>query len=62
MSKLIILISAILLLLGLDFCITSGLFWVVCWAFGLTFTWKIALGIWVISIFLAAIFKSGRKN
>lgn len=51
----------VLLALGLDFAVISGIYWVVCWAFGFTFTWPIALAIWLITIVLAGIFK-GSKN
>lgn len=50
----------VLLALGLDFAFTSGVYWVVCWAFGFTFTWPIAIAIWLITIVLASIFKSSK--
>lgn len=50
----------LLLALGLDFAIMSGVYWVVCWAFGFTFTWPIAIAIWLITIVLAGIFKSSK--
>jgi hypothetical protein len=36
--------------------------WVVCWAFGFTFSWRIAIGIWVLSMLLSSIFKSNVKS
>lgn len=50
----------LLLALGLDFALMSGVYWVVCWAFGFTFTWPIAIAIWLITIVLAGIFKSSK--
>lgn len=50
-----------LLVLGLDFVIMSGIYWVVCWAFGFTFTWPIAIAIWLITIVLSGIFKSSKN-
>ena len=53
---LVLLIIAIVL--ALDFFICAGLVWVICWAFGLVFTWKIAIGVWVITLLLSGIFKA----
>lgn len=44
--------------LGLDFALAAGLYWVVCWGFGFTFTWPSALAIWLVTLVLAGIFKS----
>lgn len=51
----------VLLALGLDFAVMSGIYWVVCWAFGFTFTWPIALAIWLVTFVLAGIFKSSKN-
>lgn len=48
--------------LAVDFLIISGIYWVICWAFGLTFTWPIALAIWLITCVLAGIVRSGRSK
>lgn len=37
-----------LLSLMVNFFITAGLTWVICWAFELTFSWKLAVGIFAI--------------
>ena len=39
-----------------DFLVTSGLVWLVCFAFGLIFSWKVVIGIWAVVILLQAIF------
>jgi len=44
--------------LGLSFLFTSGLVWLVCWAFSLTFTWKVSFGVWVSIMIAKSIFKS----
>lgn len=52
-------LGIIFILLGLlivDFLFTSGIVWLVCFAFGLAFSWKIALGIWAIVALLHSIF------
>lgn len=44
--KALITILIIAICLAISFFCTAGLVWVVCWAFGLTWSWKIALGVW----------------
>ena len=41
--------------------ITAGLVQIVCWAFGLTFKWRYALGIWAAITLLGGIFKGNSK-
>lgn len=54
-------ILTVLFICALSFLLTSGLVWVVCWAFGFVFTWKIAIGIWVVLLILQSVFKSNSK-
>lgn len=42
----LIIILIIAICLAISFLGTAGLVWVVCWAFGLSWSWKIALGVW----------------
>lgn len=44
----------------LGFGISSAILYGICWAFGLNFTWKLALGVWLVSIILRSIFKSNK--
>lgn len=39
-----------------DFLLTAGIVWLVCFAFGLVFSWKMVLGIWAIIAILHSIF------
>lgn len=50
--------------LSISFLLTSGIFWLICWAFTLTFSWKIAFGVWLITLIIANIFKktSGKNK
>ena len=48
-------------LLALSFLFTSGLVWLVCWAFSLTFTWKLAVGVYAVIALLGGVFKSTSK-
>lgn len=45
------------LLEGISFLFVSGLIWLICWAFSLTFSWKVAFGIWLIWSIILSIFK-----
>lgn len=52
-------ISIFIAICGLSFLITSGIILLICFCFGLAFSWKIALGIWllifIINVFLVRI-------
>ena len=41
--------------------ITAALVQIICWAFGLTFKWRYALGIWAVLVLLSGIFKGNSK-
>lgn len=72
-SEMLQMIGAVILLIivfavveAASFGLVAGVFWLICWAFGLTiFSWKIAFGIWlVLEVVIAigrAIFKRGDK-
>jgi hypothetical protein len=49
--------------MALDFAVSYGLIYVVCWCFGLMayFNIKIVLGVWVVMMLLRSIFKT-RKD
>ena len=49
-------------LMALGFLGVAACVKVICWAFGLAFTWKVALGIWVVMLMLQSIFGSGSKS
>ena len=53
-------IIAIAIVLGVVFLFISGLVWLFCFAFGYTFMWKYALGVWAAIILLRMVF--GRKK
>lgn len=48
----ILLILLIIAVTALSFTLTSGLTWVICWAFDLTFTVRKVLAIWFILLVL----------
>lgn len=63
MKNLIVYILIILIVLaglGVSWLIVCGLTKLICWCFGITYTWKIGTGVWLIlSLFSAAL---GTKN
>ena len=54
-------IIALIALLALSFLLTSGLVWLVCWAFSFTFTWKLAVGVYAVIALLGGVFKNTSK-
>lgn len=52
----ILLILLTLVIYAISFFVTAGIFWAICWAFALTFTWKIAIGVWLVLILVRGIF------
>ena len=42
----------------IGFLCVAGLVWLVCWAFGLSWSWKLAIGIWAVMMLVAAAVKS----
>ncbi len=58
MKKVIATTLVILLAIAFGFGITSGLVYGICWAFGFDFTWKIAVGIYLVLVMVKAITKS----
>jgi len=53
----LIVILIYLACLGVSFLATSGLIRIVCWAFSLAFSWKIAVGVWIILCIIGGLFK-----
>lgn len=50
--------AIIILTMAASLIVTAGLVWLVCWAFNLLWSWKIAIGVWALIFLLSAIFKS----
>lgn len=46
----------------LSFAITSGVLWLICWAFGLVFSWKIAFGVWLVLLLLSSFLKGNNSS
>ena len=59
MTDILIALGTIVYVLGtiaFSFLLNTGLIWIACWAFGWTFTWKLAIGIYVVEVILKSIF------
>lgn len=53
----------VLVVYAVSFFVTAGILWLICWAFALTFTWKIAIGIWLVLILARSVFQvTVKKN
>ena len=61
MKNILVAIIVILIAITLDFLIAAGATWIVCKCFGLFFTWKAALGVWVIILFIHNFIKNTHK-
>ena len=48
MIKLLATILTLLIVLGLDFLLFAALIYLICFCFSIAFTWKLALGIWLV--------------
>lgn len=52
---LIVMFLALLVILTVDFLITAGLVWIICWAFSIAFSWKIVIGVVAIQMLISFI-------
>lgn len=59
MSILITLLVAIFVL-GASFLVSAGVVKLLAFCFGFVFTWKLALGLWVLFLIITGIFKGGK--
>lgn len=55
-------VIAFIIVMAISFLITAGLIKVISLCFGFVFSWKLALGIWVILIMLKPLFSSGNSS
>lgn len=56
LTPLLTIIITLVLCFSISFGITALIFKGICWAFSLTFSWKVAFGIWLIMILVGSIF------
>ena len=52
----LILVLTIIVAVAIGFGITSGLLYGICWAFGFKFTWKLAIGVYLVLVLIKAVF------
>lgn len=55
----IMLLISLLLILAIDYAILAAILYAICWCLSIAFSWKIALGIWLIIIVIKLCF--GKK-
>jgi len=61
MKKIIICVFIFAIMCGISFGVTAGVIKALSFCFGFIFTWKLALGVWIILWVLTALFK-GRER
>ena len=47
---------------GAFFLGVSLVYWIICFAFGLTFSWKIAIGVWAVVVLLRMIMSAAKSS
>lgn len=57
--KVLLILFVTLLAVVLSCLCTIGIIKLICWAFSLTFSLKMAFGVWLLMLLLSSIFKSG---
>lgn len=62
MKTFLFIVLTILAFEGLSFIISAGLIWVVAWAFGFAFSWKLAIGLWIIWSIALGLFRSAKPD
>lgn len=55
-------ILVMLLFMGISLGVFAGTAWLICWAFSLTFNWKIVIGCWLVFLLLKSIFSVTVNN
>ena len=53
-----VVILVIIAALSVSYLTTSGLVWVICFAFDQVFTWRLSLGVWAITLLISGAVKS----
>jgi len=61
-KNILIVVLVIAVLMGIDFLFAVLLLKGICWAFGLTFSYKYAFGIWLILLLLQGYFKNSNSH
>lgn len=62
MENILVFVSVLAIVVTISFLILSGVYWLVCWALGWMFQWKIAIAITAVYFVIAGIFKGGKNN
>ena len=60
--KVLEIIFIIVFAMALSLGIWSGIIYLICLCFDLTFSWKIAIGIWLVSLLVGSVFKTTTNN
>ena len=62
MAAIGIIVVTIVAVLAVDFLVSAGLVWLVCWAFGWSWSWKLCIGIFAVMLLVSFAVKARQTN
>ena len=62
MKDVLAIVIVLAIIVVASFLILSGVYWLVCWALGWVFQWRIAITITAVYFVISGIFKGGKNN
>lgn len=62
MKDVLAIVIVLAIIVVASFLILSGVYWLVCWALGWVFQWRIAIAITAVYFVISGIFKGGNNN
>jgi hypothetical protein len=60
MEKILSCLFALIIIITVSFGVTYGLIWSICWCFNMQFSFKLALGIWLICSLFSFVMPRGK--
>jgi hypothetical protein len=60
MEKVLACLFAIMIVVGVSFGIVYGLIWAICWCFDIAFSFKLAMGVWLICSLFSFVVPRGK--
>lgn len=62
MIEVLVFILAAAFLIAASIATTGGLVWLVCWAFGFAWSWKLSIGVWGVMTLLSLFLKRSKDG
>lgn len=60
--KVFAIVVSVIAVLAVSFVLTAGLWYLVCWAFGIAWSWKVSVGVWCALALISSAVKSNIKK